>query len=196
VAEPFPARPPCQGGIASTLPFVVYAYLAATVVGAILLVASFLGAGHDHDAAHDGAGEHASPAFALLSVRVWTYLLAFGGATGLLLRFVAHVHEPWRAMIALAVGAVAAALARVVIGRAVRGQPSGTVQSGDLVGRSAGVVVPFGAGATGKVRLRVADSDVDLLATTDDGEPLARDEEVLIVEVRDDGAALVTRAPK
>lgn len=184
----------------------VYAYLAAAIVGAVLLLASLFGAGHDHDAGHDpaagndAAGEHGSPAFALLSVRVWTYVLAFGGATGLLLRFVAHVGEPWRAVASLAVGGVAAALARAVIGRASRAGASGTVKSGDLVGRTAGVVVPFGSGATGKVRVRVAGSDVDLLATTDDDAaaalPLEAGEEVLILEVREGGAALVTRTPK
>ena len=176
----------------------VYVYLAAAIVGCVLLVASLLGAGHGHDAGHDASGDadHASPAFALLSLRVWTYVLAFGGATGLLLRWVAPVAEPWRGLLALAVGAVAATIARTVIGRAVRGGGSGMVRTADLAGRTAGVVVPFAKGATGKVRLRVADSELDLLATTDDGEPLGRDEEVLIVEVKDDGSALVTRNPK
>jgi membrane protein implicated in regulation of membrane protease activity len=177
---------------------VVYVYLAAAIVGCVLLVASLFGAGHGHDAGHDASsdGEHVSPAFALLSVRVWTYVLAFGGVTGLLLRWVAPVAEPWRALLAVFVGAVAATIARVVIARVVRGGPSGMVRTAELAGRTAGVVVPFTKGATGKVRLRVADSDVDLLATTDDGEPLDRDEEVLIVEMRDDGSALVTRSPK
>lgn len=174
----------------------IYVYLAAAIVGVVLLVASFLGAGHDHDAGHDAAGDHPSPALALLSVRVWTYLLAFGGVTGLLLRYVAPVPEPWRAVASFVVGASAAALARSVIGRASRLSPSGTVKRADLVGRTAGVVVPFASGATGKVRVRVAGSEVDLLATTDDGEPLGREEEVLILELRDDGAALVTRSPK
>jgi membrane protein implicated in regulation of membrane protease activity len=175
---------------------VVYAYLAAAIVGAALLAPSLLGAGHDHDAGHDAAGEHASPAFALLSVRVWTYLLAFGGLTGLLLRFVAPVAEPWRGLASLVVGTLAATLARTVIGRAARAGSSGTVRSADLVGRSAGVVVPFRSGATGKVRVRIAGSEIDLLATTDDREPLAAGEEVLILTLEDDGAAVVTRPPK
>ncbi|HZU83142.1 MAG TPA: hypothetical protein VE987_09510, partial [Polyangiaceae bacterium] len=132
-----------------TLGLVVYVYLAASIVGCVLLVASVLGAGHGHDAGHDastGGGEHASPAFALLSLRVWTYVLAFGGATGLLLRWVAPVAEPWRALLAGGVGVVAAAIARAVIGRAVRGGPSGTVRTAELAGRSAGVVVPFAKG--------------------------------------------------
>jgi membrane protein implicated in regulation of membrane protease activity len=174
----------------------VYVYVAAAIVGLVLLIASLLGApGHDHDAGHDAAGDHPSPALAILSVRVWTYVLAFGGVTGLLLRYAAPVAEPWRGLASLTVGAVAAALARGAIGRAARGTSSGTVRPADLVGRTAGVLVPFGSGATGKVRVRVAGSDLDLLATTDDGEPLGREEEVLILELKG-GAALVTRNPK
>jgi membrane protein implicated in regulation of membrane protease activity len=177
---------------------VVYAYAAASVVGLVLLAASLLGAGGDHAAGHDAAGvaEHASPTAAFLSVRVWTYFLAFGGATGLLLRYLAPVAEPLRALLALLVGVLAAAFARVVVARAAGGGPSGTVRSEDMQGRTGGVLVPFGSGATGKVRVRVAGSDVDLLATTDEAEPLRSGEEVLVVEVRDDGTALVTRAPR
>ena len=174
----------------------VSVYLAAAIIGFVLLVASLLGAGHDHDLAHDAAGGHESPAFALLSARVWTYVLAFGGVTGLLLRYVAPVAEPWRALIAAIAGTTAAVLGRTLIARAAKGGPSGTVKEVDLVGRAAGVLVPFQSGTTGKVRIRVAESEIDLLATTDDPEPLASGAEVLILELRTDGAAVVTRAPK
>jgi membrane protein implicated in regulation of membrane protease activity len=70
------------------------------------------------------------------------------------------------------------------------------VKRAELVGRSASVVVPLQSGSTGKVRVHVAESDVDLLAMTDDGEPLGNGEEVIVVELRDDGAVVVTRAPR
>jgi membrane protein implicated in regulation of membrane protease activity len=173
----------------------IYVYVAAAIVGLILLAASLLFGGHDHEAAAHG-GDHDSPALVLLSVRAWTYLLAFGGATGALLHWVAGLGEPWAAILSLSVGVAVAAMARVVIGRASRAGPSGTVRSVDLVGRTASVVVPFEGEATGKVRVRVAGADVDLLATSDDGQPLSRRDEVLIVEVREGGSALVTRNPK
>jgi membrane protein implicated in regulation of membrane protease activity len=132
---------------------------------------------------------------ALLSVRVWTYLLAFGGVTGVLLRYLGHEGEPTSAIGALVVGVLAALMARVAIGRATRSGASGTVRSADLVGKSAAVLIPFGGAATGKVRVRVAGADVDLLATTEDGQPLGRHDEVLIVEIREGGSALVTRNP-
>lgn len=174
----------------------LYAYTAAAVIGLVLLAASLLGAGHDHDAGHGADGDNESPLFALLSARVWTYLLTFGGLTGLLLRLLTPVAEPWRAVFALGAGVAAAALARGLISGASRGGPSGTVKRAELVGRSASVIVPFQNGSTGKVRVHVAESDVDLLAMTDDGEPLANGEEVVILELRDDGAAVVTRAPR
>jgi hypothetical protein len=179
---------------------VLYAYVALAVVGLVLLGASLLGAGHDagHDPSvgHDGlSSEHASPALALLSVRVWTYLLAFGGLTGALLRLVGHEGEPLTAIVSLVVGVAAAAMARLIIGRASRAGASGTFQSRELVGRTGDVIVPFAAGATGKIRVRVAGGDLDVLAIADDGEALAQHDEVLIVELREGGTALVTRNP-
>ena len=178
----------------------LYVYVALAVVGLVLLGASIAGAGHDvgHDASlgHDDAStEHSSPASALLSVRVWTYLLAFGGVTGVLLRLVGHEGEPLTGLVSVAVGVVAAAMARLVIGRASRAGASGMTQSRELVGRTASVLVPFAAGKTGKIRVRVAGGDVDVLATADDGEALEPRDEVLIVELREGGTALVTRNP-
>ncbi len=180
----------------------LFLYIGLATVGLVLLGASLLGAGHDHGGGHeaessaDGSGEgHASPVAALLSVRVWTYFLAFGGLTGALLRLVAHAGEPRSALGALAVGAAAATMARLVLTRAAQAGSSGTVQARDLVGRTGGVIVPFAAGATGKVRVRVAGADVDVLAVADPAEALGRDDEVLIVELREGGTAVVTRSP-
>ena len=174
----------------------LYVYVVAAIVGLVLLAASLFGAGHDHATGHDGSGDgDASPMLALLSVRVWTYLLAFGGLTGVLLRYLGHEGEPTSGIGAVVVGVLAAVMARVVIGRATRSGASGMVRSEDLVGKSAAVLIPFGGETTGKVRVRVAGADVDLLATTEDGQPLDRHDEVLIVEVREGGSALVTRNP-
>jgi membrane protein implicated in regulation of membrane protease activity len=187
-----------------------YLYLGAAIVGFVLLAASvFAGdhgsgghdVGHDvgHNVGHDGheggsANSAASLALRLLSIRFWTYLLAFGGVTGLLLRRVAHTGEPTAAIAAGIVGLVAAIFARTVLACATQTTEPGTARPADFVGRVGGVLVPFAKGSTGKVRVRVKGNDVDLLARTEDGSPLERDEEVLIVEVRE-GAALVTRNP-
>jgi membrane protein implicated in regulation of membrane protease activity len=175
---------------------VLYAYVAAAVVGLVMLVASLLGAGHDHAAGHDAtAHDVPSPALALLSVRVWTYFLAFGGTAGALLRLVAHSGEPASGITAACVGVAVAAMARAVIGRASRAGATGTVRPEDLAGRTAEVLIPFASGATGKVRVRVAGADIDLLSTAEGGEEFVRHDEVLIVELRPGGTALVTRNP-
>jgi|HubBroStandDraft_1064217.scaffolds.fasta_scaffold13256_2 membrane protein implicated in regulation of membrane protease activity len=177
-------------------PAVLYIYIAVAVVGLVLLGASLLGTDHDHAAGHDGSGDgEGSPMLALLSVRVWTYLFAFGGVTGVLLRLVGREAEPMSAIGALFVGTAAAVMARVILSRASRAGPSGTVHAKDLVGRTGDVIIPFAGGATGKVRVRVAGDAVDVLATTDDVEPLGRNDEVLVVEVREGGSAMVTRNP-
>ncbi len=191
---------------------VLYAYLFGMILGGVMLGASLIGGGHhglDHDAGGDGgdgdvAGGHDASAgetneavaFALrmVSIRALTYLLAFGGVTGLLLRTVAHTSEPLTALVSLAVGAVAGAFAQTLFRRAARSGAGGTVTNADLVGRSGDVVVPFARGQTGKVRVHVKGSDVDLLAITDDSRPIEAREEVLVVEMRE-GSALVTRNP-
>lgn len=173
---------------------VLYGYVSAGVVGLMLLVASLAGAGHGHALGHD-PGDQPSPAVALLSIRFWTYVLAFGGVTGASLRIGLRAGEPASAIASALVGTAAGAMAQIVIGRATRRGRAGTVLPADLVGRSARVVVPMEPGATGKVRTRVAGGDVDLLAMGDGPEPFDRNDEVLIVEMRPEGTALVTRNP-
>jgi len=98
-------------------------YLFATIVGGVLLGASVVsghhgdsGAGHV-DAGHVDSGEsHAghggSVASLMFSVRFWTYLLAFGGATGLLLHYLAGTGEPLTALLAAGVGATSGGTAQ------------------------------------------------------------------------------------
>jgi membrane protein implicated in regulation of membrane protease activity len=60
------------------------------------------------------------------------------------------------------------------------------VSSADYVGKTGRLLVGFGPGATGKIRLEVKGSTIDLLCTSmDDGTYESRDE-VIVVEM--DGA--------
>jgi membrane protein implicated in regulation of membrane protease activity len=180
---------------------VFYVYVFAAIVGGVMLGASLIGGHHglDHDASGgghgDGDGDDAdSFALRIFSVRVFTYLLAFGGITGALLRSIARVQEPIAALVSLAVGAAAGVMAQSLFRRALRSGTRGTVTRVDLVGRAGDVIVPFARGQTGKVRVHVKGGDVDLLAVTDDDTPMSARDEVLVVEMRD-GSALVTRSP-
>lgn len=186
-------------------------YLFAAIVGVILLGAALFGSGHQgaHDIGSDGADgavsdstggdghETQSPlsaAGALLSLRFWTYVLTFGGLAGLTLRYLAHQTEPIPAIAALASGVLAGVLARVLIGRLTHRPAAAPLKTESLVGNSASVLVPFDQGTTGKIRVQLHGSTVDLLATTDDPTLQSRDE-VIIVEIREGSRAHVTRNP-
>lgn len=182
---------------------VLYAYVFATIIGGVMLGASLLGGHHggmDHDASgaagdtHGGDNTSESIALRIFSMRVWTYLLAFGGITGLMLRTIAHTHEPMTAILSLAVGAIAATTAQTLLRRAMASGDSGTVSGRDLVGKTGDVIVPFERGQTGKIRVNVKGENLDVLARTEDERPIGANDEVLVVEMRE-GNALVTRSP-
>lgn len=151
-----------------------------------------------HAPGHHGP-EHATAASSLgsalgwvLSVQLWTYLLAFGGLTGLLLRSVAHVAEPLAGGCALAVGLGTALGARAVLRRVMGSSDSGTTEHDRLIGSSAQVLIPAAAGGTGKIRLFSRGHMLDLLARASDGGALPEGAAVSILEMRD-GVADVVR---
>ncbi len=191
------------------------------MVGCLLVLVSVLSGGHgdasadggdvavdaaaDTVSAGDGGGhghhgpEHAAAASSLgsslgwlLSVQLWTYLLAFGGLTGLLLRSVAHVAEPLAGGCAMAVGLGTALGARAVLRRVVGSADSGMTEHDRLIGSSAQVLIPAAPGGTGKIRLFSRGQMLDLLARASDGGALPEGAAVSILEMRD-GIADVVR---
>ncbi len=195
----------------------IYLYTFAGVLGGILLLASmFMGSGADSDLGggsvevdaevdvehgtqlfDDGAGGHTHGAFegffgAVLSVRFWTFFLAFFGATGLTLDGLHLVDNNVVTLAtAVAMGVVTgggAVWAFRTLAKTSHGKVPGTQ---DYVGKSARVLLPMDATLVGKVRLTLAGTTVDVLARTQDGHTLATGSEVLIVEL-DDNVALVT----
>lgn len=176
------------------------AYLFALVVGGALLAVSLLGGHHDaaghhgdagHDASHDGHHGAKDLVWSILSIRFWTYGLAFGGATGLLLRLLARAPEPLTGLLSAAVGGAAGLFVQALVARATRGE-SGMTSARDLVGQPAQVLVPFSRSQTGKIRLQMSSGVVDVLATTDEDGELEQKQEVVILEFRE-GRALVAR---
>lgn len=151
---------------------------------------------HDGDAAI-GPGDGGLGAFGtamgfFLSLQLWTYLLAFGGITGLLLRAVAKLPEPLTGLCAAGVGLGTALAARAILRRATGAVDSGTTATDKLAGATAKVLIPAAAGQTGKIRLESRGQTVDLLAHATDGAALTEGAEVLIVEVRDGIAEVST----
>ncbi len=148
-------------------------------------------AGHDGGHAASWTDGAAALALFLFSLQLWTYVLAFGGLTGLLLRWVANVPEPLAGLCALGVGLGTAVTARKVLRRLSSGSDSGTVDGNRLVGSTAQVLIPAAAGGTGKVRLVARGQTVDLLARSNEGQALPEGAEVLILDIKD-GIADVT----
>lgn len=194
-------------------------YVALLVVGGALVVASMFGAGHgdadvgaevaadagvdaasveasaDGPSAEHGGAEEALAWLGFFGLRFWTWAAAFGGLTGLALRFIAGIPEPAAAiassLMALLAGASASATYRLL----ARAQTTSAVSEDELVGQDAEVVVALGGGdsarlgAPGKVRVSLRGEVLDLVADTHEGAGFAVGAPVTIVASR---AARVT----
>ncbi|MGF1469266.1 MAG: hypothetical protein ACFCGT_24350 [Sandaracinaceae bacterium] len=136
---------------------------------------------------HDTIGGHGSfEGFLLtfLSLRFWTFFLAFFGLTGIVVDGLDLAGSSLVALLlavgmggAVGVGAVSAI-------RALTASSSGhLVRTRDYIGKTARVIVPSRNGSLGKVRVDIQGSSVDLLAVGMEGEEIEGREEVLIVEM-------------
>jgi len=176
------------------LPF----YLAALAFGGTLLIASIvLGSAHnvDHVEDIDQGMEHGVPGLEWLpvtSVRFWTFLLAFGGATGAALTASTDLSP---GIIAGAAGTVGWVSGLAIVGalRTLRKNSVGSeVSAKDLRGETAEVIVALGKDRIGKVRVTAKDRILDLIAETDDGE-LGIGDKVMILGEGVEGRVQVTR---
>jgi membrane protein implicated in regulation of membrane protease activity len=173
----------------------IYLYLFALVVGGVLLGASMLLGGHADGEVHAGGGgaepvghdgPHGPESFfyTVLSLRFWTFFLAFFGLTGFLFEGLGLVPWTWlSAAIALVMGLAAGAGAMWIIRKVQRDTTNSAVSSSDYIGKTARVLVGFGKGEVGKVRLEVKGSTIDLLAMPIDDKSFAIKDEVLVVEM-------------
>ena len=183
-------------------------YLAALIVGGGLLLLSLAGGhghdlhagGHDaHGSGHDAHGHHdvrggGSDFLALFaSLRFWTFFLASGGLTGLILRVIG-LAEPIPLAVAVADGFGLGLAAALLFRRMSTEQLSSARSTEDWIGKTGKVTIPVSAAHPGKIRLELDDEVVDLIARAAEAEgELPVGEEVMIVEM-DDDTALVSRA--
>lgn len=193
----------------------VYMYLFSFALGGILLLASILlgdkDGGHEVDSHAEatadggsqgidhGVGEaHGSVAglfTAFLSLRFWMFFLAFFGLTGLVLDGLDLIASSGLALgLALAMGLVTGQVT-VAVFRSLAGSETSTAANvGDYVGKSGRVLVRFGAGELGKLRLTLKGTTVDVLATTDEERPFAAGDVGLVIQMNDT-TAVVARVP-
>jgi len=172
-----------------------YGYVFTLIAGGILLGASivFGGGGHDADVNADGAGhagaeDHAPGAFGgalamLISLRFWTFFLAFFGLTGIVFTMFDLAPALITGLAAFLMGAASGVGASVIVKRLSSRDSNSASSSADYVGKTALVMVPVGKGQLGKVRLTLKGTTIDVLAATDEELDFATKDEVLIVEM-------------
>jgi len=185
-------------------------YLIALIVGGVLLALTLvLGGAADHHAGgdvdhHAGSadGDHAGALDAFFgwlpvtSLRFWTFFAAFFGAVGTVL----SAWDLAGPAPAVALAVTAGYLSGLIMDRSMRylrrSDSNSSLGGGDVVGAGAVVLLPVGAGAPGKVRVRLKGRSVDLVAATEDEEPLAAGQHAMVLSMRDDGHVVVTRGDK
>ncbi len=173
----------------------IHLYLLSLVVGGGLLGVSVVLGGHD--AGHDGPSGALEPAghegplggaesylYWLVSVRFWTFFVAFFGLTGLVFDGLGLVSSQLATVvIATATGTIAGGGAMFVLRRLTKDESSSAASTSDYIGRTGRVLVGFAAGGVGKVRLEVKGSSIDLLAMPEDDRTYSPNDEVIVVEM-------------
>ena len=191
----------------------VYLYLFSFALGGILLLASIFlgdkdGGGHDGDADADAGpsqgidhgvvDSHGSVAglfTAFLSLRFWMFFLAFFGLTGLTLDGLDLIESsPVALVISLAMGLVTGQVTVAVFRSLSASETSTAASAHDYVGKSGRVLVSFGPGSLGKLRLTLKGTTVDVLATSDDERPFTSGDEAMVIQMNDT-TAMVARVP-
>jgi len=199
----------------------VYLYLFSFALGGLLLLASILlgdrDGGHDSDSSGDTGDGHAEgetggtqgidhgvPATpgsfagmftAFLSMRFWMFFLAFFGLTGLVLDGLDLIPNSGVALaVSLAMGLAIGQGTAAVFRYLAASETSTAASIGDYVGKSGRVLVGFGPGSLGKLRLSLKGTTVDVLTTTDEERPFVTGEEALVIQMNDT-TAVVARVP-
>lgn len=195
----------------------IYLYVFSLVLGGVLLGASMLlGGGDGHGEGHgggDGHGDHGTEGasiadghdapggfesfmVAFLSMRFWTFFLAFFGLTGVVLDGLGLVSSSIVAAVLSVAMGLGIGFGALWVMRRVRADESNSAATvADYVGKTGRVMVGFGPGQTGKVRVDVRGSTMDLLATPIDGATFELKEEVIVVEMEGTRAKVARLTP-
>ncbi len=136
-----------------------------------------------HTSHGDAHGSLSGFVAGFLSLRFWTFALAFFGLTGTVLAGLS-LAGPVTTVILASVMGVVVGRGTVALFSALRASESSLAASeGDYIGKSAKVILGFGPGELGKVRLQMKGTTVDLLAQSDDPTPFSTGDEVMIIQL-------------
>jgi membrane protein implicated in regulation of membrane protease activity len=161
-------------------------YLAALVLGALFVGASVLKGGKDTGSDQGDDVAHGGPFGLFLSLRFWSFALAFFGLTGTALAGLELAPAVIVAVVASVVGLTCGGVAARVLQHESRKVVGAVAAAEHHVGREGRLLLPLEPGGRAKLRVRAPDGDTDLVAELAPGqtEPLAVGERVWIVEMR------------
>lgn len=150
----------------------------------------------DADVDHDLGGLDAVLGWLpITSIRFWTFFTAFFGGTGVALYglevFSSHAII---APIAGGMGWVAGFSVVHMLRTLRKNQTTSGLGMNDYMGATGTVTIKVAQGSTGSVRLKLKNRTVDLMAETEDEEPLAAKDKVIVYRVTNDGKVMVTKA--
>jgi hypothetical protein len=182
-------------------------YLFCLVAGGLLIGASALLGGKEADVGGHGADAHAGDAdggdahahdaghatawVPFLSMQFWTFALAFFGLTGTVFTLLDLAPLVPTLVAALGLGLGSGTAVSYTLRKLRTDRVSSGVAQKDYVGRSGVVRLPISADSPGKVRVSVKEQVIDLIATTDEAEPLKPGEEVLVIQMNENRAQVV-----
>lgn len=182
-------------------PSMLSVYLGCLAFGGIFIGASMFG-GHDHhgdagghDGGHGDDGDHHGhhgPWLPLLSVRFWTFSLAFFGLTGAVLTAAGALTTALIPAVAGVLGLGSGYGASRVLG-ALANRPVGLLAASP-VGKEGRVLLPIAVGQRGKIRVTSGGNSSDFVAETDANQTLPVGAAALIVAMRGN-VAVVERSP-
>jgi hypothetical protein len=153
------------------------------------------GGGHDHQGGSDDHGhdQQQSALLPLLSIRFWTFALAFFGLTGAVLTLIGGLPALVVPAVAGGMGLGAGYGASRMLGT-LASRPVGLLKADAQVGREGRVLLPIDRNQRGKVRLEIGGVTTDLVAITEGNEKLPAGSTALVIGMRGT-LALVERSP-
>lgn len=153
------------------------------------------GGGHGHAHGQKQAADEGAIAFwtLFLSFRFWIFAALGFGLSGSLLHVFALAHPIVTLFIASGAGLGSGLFASMAFRMLRRGSAGTEARSSVAVGKVGRVVVPCGKGLTGQIRVELAGSSIDMMATTDD-DSISKGEAVLVEDLHE-GIAHVSRRP-
>ncbi|MCS6857346.1 MAG: hypothetical protein NZM37_06515 [Sandaracinaceae bacterium] len=174
----------------------IYAYVFSLILGGLLLGGNLLLGGKEGEVGdhHDGEtsasqddglkGTSNPLVFRFFSFRFWVFFLCFFGLTGLSLRGIGvSESEVVSAIASFGVGGFAGFFANWLYRVLNSSSANSAIEASDYIGKTGRLLVGFGAGEVGKVRVEIKGATIDLLCTGLDEGAYQAKEEVMIVEM-------------